>query len=69
MSLEHERTRGLSVDHALGFIGKGGSPAKFPLIAAVASAVAVFPAYAGGNAILSKPEVVLAQLDLCVGPN
>jgi hypothetical protein len=43
---------------------------KFPLIAALASAVWALPAYAGdgGSAIPSKPEVTLAQLDLCVGP-
>jgi hypothetical protein len=44
---------------------------KFSLIAAVASAVWALPAYAGdqANAAPSKPEVTLAQLDLCVGPN
>ncbi len=44
---------------------------KIPLIAAVASAVWALPAYAGDrvNAIPSKPEVTLAQLDVCVGPN
>jgi hypothetical protein len=44
---------------------------KLPLITAVASVVWALPVYAGdgGNAIPSKPEVTLAQLDLCVGPN
>ena len=41
-----------------------------PLIAAVAGATWALPASAGNgvNAISSKPEVTLAQLDLCVGP-
>jgi hypothetical protein len=44
---------------------------KFPLIAAVARAVWALPAYAGDgrNAITSQPDVSLAQLALCVGPN
>jgi hypothetical protein len=43
---------------------------KLPLIAAVASAMWALPASAGyeGNAIPSKPDVRLAQLQLCVGP-
>ena len=43
---------------------------KLPLIA-VASAMWVLPASAGdgGNAIPSKPEVTLAQLNFCVGPD
>ena len=43
---------------------------KLPLIAAVASATWTVPASAGrgGNAP-SKPEVTLAQLNLCVGPD
>ena len=43
---------------------------KLPLIAAVVSAMWALPASAGeiGNPIPSKPEVTLAQLDLCVGP-
>jgi len=46
--------------------------ARLPLIAAAASAICALPASAagdGGNAIPSKPEVTLAQLDLCVGPD
>jgi hypothetical protein len=45
--------------------------AKVLLIAAVASAMWVLPASAGdgGNAIPSKPELTLAQLDVCVGPD
>jgi len=39
---------------------------KLPFIAAVVSAMWVVPASAG-DAIPSKPEVALAQLDLCVG--
>jgi hypothetical protein len=44
---------------------------KLPLITVVASVVWALPAYAGdgGNASSSKPEVTLAQLDLCVGPD
>jgi hypothetical protein len=45
---------------------------KLPLIAAVASAMWALPASAEGgrgNLIPSKPEVTLAQLDLCVGPD
>jgi hypothetical protein len=44
---------------------------KLPLISAVASAMWVLPASAGdgGNGIPSKPEVTLAQLDVCVGPD
>jgi len=43
---------------------------KLPLIAAAASAVWVLPAFAGdaGN-VSSKPEVTLAQLNFCVGPD
>ena len=43
---------------------------KLPLIAAVASAMWALPASAGdvGNAP-SKPEVTLAQLNFCVGPD
>ena len=44
---------------------------KLLLTAAVASALWTFPAAAedGGNASPSKPEVTLAQLDVCVGPD
>ena len=44
---------------------------KLPLIAAVASAMWALPASAedGGNVVPFKPEVTLAQLDLCVGPD
>src|SRR5262245_53347376 len=44
---------------------------KLPLIAAVASAMWARPASGGdgGNAIPSKPEVTLAQFELCVGPD
>ncbi len=44
---------------------------KLLLIAGVASALWTFPAAAGdeGNAIPSKPEVTLAQLDVCIGPD
>jgi hypothetical protein len=44
---------------------------KLLLIAAVASATWAFPASAGdgGNAVLAKPEVTLAQLDFCIGPD
>jgi hypothetical protein len=44
---------------------------KLPLIAAVASALWAFPALAGdgGIAIPSNPQVTLAQLDVCVGPD
>ena len=43
---------------------------KLPLIAAVATAMWALPASAGdaGNAP-SKPEVTLAQLNFCVGPD
>ena len=40
---------------------------KLPFIAALASAVWVLPAYAGNAP--SKPEVTLAQLSFCVGPD
>ena len=42
---------------------------KLPLIAAVASAMWALPASAGDGGIPSKPEVTLAQLNLCVGPD
>src|SRR5215471_20228794 len=44
---------------------------KLPLIAVVASAMWALPASAGDgrNPIPSKPEVTLAQFDLCVGPD
>ena len=44
---------------------------KLPLIAAVASAMWTLPVSAGdgGNAMPSKPEVTLAQLERCVGPD
>jgi hypothetical protein len=44
---------------------------KLLLIAPVASAMWALPAAAedGGNAIASKPEVSLAQFDLCIGPD
>jgi hypothetical protein len=42
---------------------------KLPLIAAVASVVWALPASAGDGGSPSKPEVTLAQLKLCVGPN
>jgi hypothetical protein len=43
---------------------------KLPLIAAVATAMWALPASAGdgGNTIPSKPEVTLAQLNFCIGP-
>jgi len=44
--------------------------ARLPLIAAAASAIWALPASAaGGNAIPSKPEATLAQLDRCAGPD
>jgi len=43
---------------------------KLPLIAAVASAMWVLPASAGDRGrIPSKPEVTLAQLNFCTGPD
>ena len=43
--------------------------AKLTLIAAVASAAWALPASAGdGGNIPSKPDVTLAQFELCVGP-
>lgn len=44
---------------------------KLPLIAVIVSAMWALPASAGygGSAIPSEPEVMLAQLDLCVGPD
>jgi hypothetical protein len=43
---------------------------KLPLIAAVTTAMWILPASAGdGVNIPSKPEVTLAQLNLCVGPD
>jgi len=42
---------------------------KLALIAAVASAMWTLPASAGDGGIPTKPEVTLAQLNLCVGPD
>jgi hypothetical protein len=44
---------------------------QLPFIAAVASAMWVLPASPedAGNAIASKPEIALAQFDLCIGPD
>ena len=42
---------------------------KLPLIAAVASVVWAVPAYAGNGGNTSQPEITLAQLNLCVGPD
>jgi len=40
---------------------------KLPLIAAIASAMWALPASAGD--VSSKPEVTLAQLNFCIGPD
>ncbi len=43
---------------------------KLAFIAALASAMWALPASAGdGGSIPSKPEVTLAQLDFCIGPD
>ena len=44
---------------------------KLPLIAAVAAAMWALPASAGagGNTIPSEPDVTLAHLNFCVGPD
>jgi len=72
MSVTDERMRGLFAYRFRSVIGKGGiRMGKMPLIVAVASAMWALPASAGdgGNTIPSKPEVTLAQLDVCVGPD
>jgi hypothetical protein len=47
-----------------------GKMGKLALIAAVGSAMWALPASAGdGGDIPSKPEITLAQLDFCVGPD
>ncbi len=42
---------------------------KLPLVAAVASAMWVLPASAGSGGVPFEPEITLAQLNLCVGPD